>query len=77
MRRKEDSWRIDIPEPDTVVLTSETGRRRILTVEEYRELHRPGIDWVSLAETVILGAIWMWGMIMAFSLIAMAAMGIL
>lgn len=74
MRRSEDSWRIDIPEPDTVVLTSASGRRRILTAREYRELRRPGIDWVSLAETLILSGIWIAGMVMGSAVFWMTIM---
>ena len=74
MRRKEDSWRIDIPEPDTVVLTSASGRRRILTAREYRELRRSRIDWVSLAETLILSGIWLMGLVMGFTVFWMTMM---
>lgn len=75
MRRRENNWRIDIPETDTVVLTSASGRRRILTVEEYRELRRPGIDWVSLAETLILSGIWLMGLVMGSAVFWMAILG--
>lgn len=65
-----DDWRLDITGPDTAVLTSVTGRRRLITFRPRRRW-----TWTSLATWLVPVVIWLLGMWMVVAVVATWVMG--
>lgn len=72
--RTAEDWRLDITGPNSAVLTSITGRRRVITFRQCRRCHR--WTWTSLATWLVPVVIWLLGMWMVVAVIAAWALGV-
>lgn len=68
-------WRVDITGPGTAVLTNIMGHRRMVTFRQRRR-RRDEHPLMTAARWIIIATFWMFGMVVAATVVMALAMGV-
>lgn len=73
-RQDSGDWRLDITGPETAVLTSIMGMRRVVTFQRRHKWHDG--PWMRAAKWIVPAVIWLLGMWMVAMVVMALVMGV-